>query len=533
MLLLSTTGGVLLALLVVIVMVLANPATPVATDDAAVAGPAPAAPLDSAPATRRLSSAEAEGVWRNVRPFVVEVIVKTPQGINSGTGFVVDKRGWIATSRRLVEGASRITIVPAPDSVGRVGATAEATAILVDNPEQDIAIVQAETLRIRSQPQLLQGDITADDHITCGAPVTARGAWTHVATPSTDKNMSLPGDVKFELMSAASTPGLSWISYPGELPVTSTGGPLVTRTGEVAGINLAASSALGQVYALHAKHIAASLAKADPAKPDRRLGPEKLASAGENFDGSSGIKNSLAATAGGTDDPANPFGASATIEEPDGTPTKPAAPPGATPGSSPEDPTVVRIKPPEVEVMKTTAENIRKNLDAAEAFDLEPQTKEQYLVLQQLARMMTEATKPGADANATSEANAALQVLATSEWPREAAITRTHELAQESFGRGEKGLYLYGKMQGIVTSEDGADMLYFRLPNTRDFVAIPAKDNLREVRPETEWLLIGTEITERAILVPMEVDGATRNVNPVLLDAVHIISKPTLPGRGP
>jgi len=527
-------GGVLLALLVVVVLVLTNKGTgdPAANAPINTAGVVP--PISGAATSQPLTTAEAEGVWRGVRKYVVEVIAETPDGVNSGSGVIVDSRGWIATSRRLIQGATRVTILPAPDSTGRVGASADATAVLIDNPQQDLAVLVADGLHVSDAPLLLQREITAGAHITCGAPNSARGSWMHLATPITGSKVSLPGDVKFELMSAANTPDLQWITYPGELPVSATGGPLVTRSGEIAGINLAASSALGQVYTLHATHIASSLASVDPKRVIRRLGPDKLASTGGNPVGNPGIKTSLAAASGAEEDPENPFGSKATIDDTAGIDRKPPAkPPGATPGSSPEDPTVVRLGKPEVEVMEATAENIRKTLAAAEGFDLAPETSEQYQVLQQLSRMITEASKPGADAKATSEANAAVQVLSTSEWPTAAGIKKTHELAVDSFGRGEKGVFVYGVMHGIIGTEDGSEMLFFRIPETRDFVAVPAKDNLRAVPQNSEWLLTGAEITGRGVQVPMKEGDTTRMVIPVLLDSIYIISKPVLPRGGP
>src|SRR2546422_775056 len=58
-----------------------------------------------------LAQAQYEEIVSRARPAVVLVAIETNQGVATGSGFVVDSRGFIVTARHVVEDANRVIVL--------------------------------------------------------------------------------------------------------------------------------------------------------------------------------------------------------------------------------------------------------------------------------------------------------------------------------------------------------------------------------------------------------------------------------------
>ena len=163
-----------------------------------------------------------------IESAVVRIDVTTPEGMNVGSGFVIDKEGIFATNYHIIE-QSKKAVVTFND-----GSKIDVAGSLLLLPEKDIAILKlANTPKDLSVLRLAtttprKGEMAA----TFGAPkglsfTFSRGLVSAIRTfgeLSDTLGVSLDKNVKLIQTDAAISMGNS-------------GGPLVNQTGEVIGIN--------------------------------------------------------------------------------------------------------------------------------------------------------------------------------------------------------------------------------------------------------------------------------------------------------
>jgi serine protease Do len=136
-----------------------------------------------------------------------------------GTGFVVDARGYVVTSARVLQGKQQVEI-SAYD-----GTTHKAQVIQRDQG-LDIALLKVPTLST-SRPLAL-GDTSlahvGDEMYVLGYPLDTTSSWKPILTAGTVRSLRSPG-------------GKAWVQTDAMVDKGSTGGPMVlASTGEVIGV---------------------------------------------------------------------------------------------------------------------------------------------------------------------------------------------------------------------------------------------------------------------------------------------------------
>ncbi len=171
----------------------------------------PASPTTAAPTLTRVE------IVASIRPAVVRIT--TPAG--SGSGFIIDKRGWVLTNNHVVEGFSTVMVTVA-DSIEIQG------GVLGRNADKDLALIdigQDSSFTVApfgDSEKVSQGD----DVITIGYPLGPLLQGEATVTKGIISALRTDNDTKYIQIDAALSPGNS-------------GGPLLNTRGEVIGINSA------------------------------------------------------------------------------------------------------------------------------------------------------------------------------------------------------------------------------------------------------------------------------------------------------
>lgn len=194
---------------------------------------APTGTTATAPAPSGLSPAE---IYRRAAPGVVEI--SAFGGAGSGSGFVLDRAGYIVTSEHVVDGASTVTVRFAG------GREAEATVVGTDR-SSDVALLRVDVPGRELHPLPL-GD---SDAVAVGDPVVAIGNPLGLAR-------SLTAGVVSGVNRTIDGPGGASIAGAIQTDATlnpgNSGGPLLDARGRVIGINaqVAAPGNTGIGYAV-------------------------------------------------------------------------------------------------------------------------------------------------------------------------------------------------------------------------------------------------------------------------------------------
>jgi serine protease Do len=142
----------------------------------------------------------------------------------SGSGFIIDRAGYILTNNHVIEGAERITVTLAD------GRAFRAEVVGVD-PAIDVALV-----RIPESPSLPEAPLGNSDELRAGEWVCAIGnplGYVHSVTVGV---VSFRGRKLFDLSLD------DYIQTDAAINFGNSGGPLINSRGEVVGINSAISS---------------------------------------------------------------------------------------------------------------------------------------------------------------------------------------------------------------------------------------------------------------------------------------------------
>jgi hypothetical protein len=170
-----------------------------------------------------------------VRESVVRVEVDTGKVVKQGTGFILNDRGYVATNHHVIEGAKTIFLT----FLAAGKPTAVPAQIVVDNPDKDMAVVQA-TGDLFGEPVMLANydtnppaKVTAVGYpgaadLIMGGAVQASIAFEPSYSAGTVarivSNAKIVGDARVIQQTAVINPGNS-------------GGPLFDECGRVIGIN--------------------------------------------------------------------------------------------------------------------------------------------------------------------------------------------------------------------------------------------------------------------------------------------------------
>lgn len=174
---------------------------------------------------------QVQSIYNRVSPAVVEVNIDRKNGasfmqIGSGSGFLIDSEGHIATNNHVVDGAERVRIA------FHDGRTAEAK-VLGRNPANDLALLKVDATAVAGIEPIPLGDSSlvrpGQLAIAIGSPFGLGGSVT--AGVISGVNRHLPSDLGRAITGVLQTDALI---NPGN-----SGGPLLNSSGQAIGINTA------------------------------------------------------------------------------------------------------------------------------------------------------------------------------------------------------------------------------------------------------------------------------------------------------
>ncbi len=218
-------------------------------------------------------------VIEHVKPGVVKIEVFDAQGdiISLGSGFVFDRRGWVATNYHVLEEAVKAEAI-FPD-----GKRYPIKGYVALWKEADLAVVQLERL----PPKMKVVRLFDDKDPKVGSPVFAighphgyefrvtRGIVNSVTT--TDR---LPREIRESVRENRGQDGGTplnhrWILHDADIEPGNSGGPLFNNRGEVIGINSWIDRRLAGGFAIHVKFLRMTLkqkrlAQVEPLKKYRQ-----------------------------------------------------------------------------------------------------------------------------------------------------------------------------------------------------------------------------------------------------------------------
>lgn len=196
----------------------------------------PSAPEESSLAEmpREILASTLDEVKRAV--VKVEVPVAGGTRVESGSGFLVDGRGWIATNDHVITNITSSARVRLAD-----GMVCQIEGIVARIPDRDLAL-----LKLRERPyQMTLLDINRSDPAKLGEQVYAFGH-PYNADFSLSKGIvsrvlntgELNEDAKQMLRSTIQTPdNVVWIQHDAKISPGNSGGPLIDEKGRVLGVN--------------------------------------------------------------------------------------------------------------------------------------------------------------------------------------------------------------------------------------------------------------------------------------------------------
>src|SRR5262245_12131700 len=169
------------------------------------------------------STRSARGIYLAASPSVPVITARGQQGGATGTGFVVDANGLIATNNHVIAGAKNITV--------NFGSGKAKTAKVVGaDPSTDLALLKIDTgggkltaLKLANSSKVQIGDPT----FAIGNPFGLEDTLTTGVISATERDISAPNGFSISGVlqtDAALNPGNS-------------GGPLLNAQGQVIGVN--------------------------------------------------------------------------------------------------------------------------------------------------------------------------------------------------------------------------------------------------------------------------------------------------------
>jgi len=365
-----------------------------------------------------------------------EVPVAGQARMQYGCGFLIDERGWIATSNHVVSSATTAAQVTFAD-----GTECKLAGIVATGPEHDLAIVKLE-----DPPQdLTILDISYDDTPRLGSQVYAFGH-PYNADFSLSKGIvsrvlttaDLPSNPQPSVVARMKAPkDAIWIQHDAKISPGNSGGPLLTEDGRVVGVNtfLNVKAELG--YAGHVRYL-----------------------------------RQLAAAAS---DQVTPL---------------PAPQPGAQALGNGQS----QLRPGQVVVSPA---KMKQLFDTGRSFAWTPQKPDQYQTLAELAKQMTLAkhlqaipqavnAPPEAVRNLVGFADQLFLQMRTAGWRPDQAKA-INQYAVDRVDKPGQGAMLFTTVAGNVNNA----LLLLEIQGTDKYVLVPVGSVLSKSPRGTNWLVIG------------------------------------------
>ncbi|NQT36254.1 MAG: trypsin-like peptidase domain-containing protein [Planctomycetes bacterium] len=209
-----------------------------------------------APGSRNAKIARTrEEVKRALVKFEIPTPIPGGMRMESGTGFLINDKGWIATNSHVVE-----HINDKAEAIMADGTSYELESIIARIPEQDIAIVKLAALPYQ---QMMILDISfeakpplGEDAFSFGHPLNndfslSKGVIGKVLTTQELLDNS-PGHIVAQINAPIDH---VWIQHDGKINPGNSGGPLFLDGGRVIGINTFVNTAADFGYASHIRYL--------------------------------------------------------------------------------------------------------------------------------------------------------------------------------------------------------------------------------------------------------------------------------------
>jgi S1-C subfamily serine protease len=181
-----------------------------------------------------------------------EVPVAGQARIQYGCGFLIDQRGWVATSHHVVANATTAARATFAD-----GTTCKLAGVVARSPEHDLAIIKLED----PPPELTTLDIGYEGNPRLGAQVYAfghpynadfslsKGIVSRVLTTADFRSGSQPSPVT----EMKAPDDMVWIQHDAKISPGNSGGPLLDEDARVIGVNTFVNVKAELGYAGHVK----------------------------------------------------------------------------------------------------------------------------------------------------------------------------------------------------------------------------------------------------------------------------------------
>ncbi|MEQ8791339.1 MAG: trypsin-like peptidase domain-containing protein [Pirellulaceae bacterium] len=395
------------------------------------------------------------------RRHTVKLRVSKPGGDTTGSAFFVSADGWLATSARLIDGATQVGV----ELDGAIGATVESDGIVRIDRRRNLALISVHPSRSFNVAPLRRGEplATGVDQYASALPPWG-DAWLSTCQLRAHRTTAqLPPNIlaTLEQRDVPLDREMAWLELAGGLSPDGEGGPLLNELGEVSGVCLAADASQKLILAADVRHLESLLREAQASEID--LIPYAAPPSAVTF------------ADGG--DPARP-----SIDVPATSPDPPTAPSAAE------------------AFMQQLAKNLADLKAKCAAADWVPASGEQYAAFQQLAIELTGAATVADEPKVPAEVrqqigeaitDAMAPQLQWNDLPRFEAVNRLAAAGIES--AASRGLYGFGEVvarpgQVTVNSQPAVGL---QLIGTREVVFMPIRHSAEELRLGTRWLVVG------------------------------------------
>ncbi len=454
--------------------------------DVTYSSPAPAERRanDGAANSPTMTAAQLAQLWPSVRLSLCEIEVTTSRLSDSGTqqretrsgsGFVIDARGWVATNLHLVRDAQSIEVHTfQPDLPFKLVSFAPGTVAI--DPAHDLAILAVDFSSGSPAPLPLDSESTplAGDPLIVGrsgerfeqSPLAA------CQVQNLRLNNDLPPSSKTMLRERElhDTVDLVWVQVDHQIGEQEDGAPLLDPQGRVVGVANRLSPTSKDGYAVPVKHLAALLKSAS--------GDVTL------------------------------FAATDVVDRGDPPDERPVEP---NPSPMPPDEPDTQADP--LLYVDLLADSLR----ACKDLNWSPATPAEYKTLQQLAKYVHEAKELESQARIEegvriivgAKADDVLKQLSEGEtpWPGNEQIAALNRLAAKSLEIPGQPVFAYLQIVApsrMAASIDGQPSVVAELIGTEQLIVLPTKADPADLKKGTRWLLLGVhEAREEPVTVKL------------------------------
>ncbi len=174
--------------------------------------------------------------FKEIEKSIVRIVTQTPLGLNTGTGFSVNKSGHVITNAHVVSSSSRIVILPMNSTVPHEG------KVIAISEELDLAVLHASTLNL-SPLTLSLVELQKGQKIwAIGYPGGADRE--HIADDPTVQDGVIGRTFRGTWDGRQFTEQLTIVQHNAPMNPGNSGGPLLDDCGQIVGVNTQASLVL-------------------------------------------------------------------------------------------------------------------------------------------------------------------------------------------------------------------------------------------------------------------------------------------------